>query len=386
MKLRSARLIGVGGALLAAAAWGQTPPKPTLPAGHPDVPARSSGTLPSGHPGIPGAAPSTRPAAQFGTVIFRTSQGTKGGPAVGPDAVSLQMYAQGKVLHKIDGKLDNAGGVMFSRIPLAIAFQPVVTVTHAGVEYVAVGDVMDPYHDGQELGLAVYELADKEPDWNIHMRHLLVQPTASGVHVTDVFALMSGGDRVWTGRPQPDGKRVTFAVEVPAGAQDVKVESGAREGAIRIESGRIVNTAALQPGVSQFQFSYTLPVAPDGQAKLDIVAPGVVKHLMLAVPDNGTAVTAKGLTSSGKFDVGDAKSQVFTADEQKPGDRASVTITVPKPAKADAGAAAGGVSSNVAKVVAGVGGGLGLAVGTGYVLLKPAAPAPAQTGRRARVG
>jgi hypothetical protein len=400
MKVQTLWCVALSG-MLAGAAWGAEPAprKPAaLPPGHPQIPSQgpaAPGNLPPGHPEIPGArqpglppghpsvdgsAKPKGPAATHGTLLVRAYQGTKDGPAIGSEPVAVELHHQGEVIQRLQGTLDKNGTVVFEKIPLAKKFQPVVKVLHAGVQYQAVGDVMDGYHAGQQIDLPLYEATETEPAWSVYMRHIIIEPTAEGARVTEVVALENPGDRSWLGAARPDGKRQTVSLAVSAGADEFRFGAGGEE-SVKIENGRLVNTLPLMPGVSQVQYSYLVPAAADGKVRVKIVAPKAVKSMMVFVTGDGSGVTADGLEASGVHDMGEnGKAQVFGGNNLIEGQPAVVTLA-PLPqsrdkqkVRADAGDGDGATTA-VAKAVAGVGGGLGLAVGVAYVLLKPPARA-----------
>jgi hypothetical protein len=327
------------------------------------------GGLPAGHPNIYGNGPATRPAAKFGTVMLRAYQGTKDAPAIGETRAVLELYHRGQVLAKVEGTLDASGSLVFTKLPLDVPFQPVVMLRHSGVDYTAVGEVMDGYHAGQELEVPVYETTEKQPAWDVEMRHVIVEPAAEAVRVTEMLVVANPTDRTWLGAPQKDGKRVSFAIPLPAGASQVEFGNGA-DGSVKFEAGRVVNALPLQPGSTQYQLTYVVPVV-DGKAKVQVVAPAPTRHMMVFVADNGSPVTAEGLQASGKHDMGNgAAALVFGGADLKANQVAAVNIALPKPIKkGTVGSTTDG--ARIAKIVAGAGGAVGLVIGVGYVVFKP---------------
>jgi hypothetical protein len=85
---------------------------------------------------------------------------------------------------------------------------------------------------------------------------------------------------------------------LPPGAQNVQFGDGLKDGNASLTEGRLISSAPLIPGATQFQFSYVLPVQ-DGKAQISIAAPVAVGHMMLFVPDDGSTVTGDGLISAG---------------------------------------------------------------------------------------
>jgi hypothetical protein len=344
-----------------------------LPAGHPSLPGQNQGGLPPGHPSLNGGATS-RPASQWGTLILRTYQGTQGGPAIGEEPVTVEFYYRGQLVSKQDGKLDSTGAAVFQKIPLATPCQPLVKVKHGGIEYAAIGEILHGFHSTETLEMNVFESTDQVPQWAIQMRHLMIEPKPEGLHVIEMVAFQNPSDKSWLGTPHPDGTKTTFSVNLPAGVKDVKFE-GPSDG-IKIEPGALVAVTPMQPGTCQLQYSYTIPAGPDGKVTLPIVATANIGRLMCFVAGNGATATAEGLNTAGTQSMENGgKAQIFSANDVKPGQKASLTVVLPKATKASAEQKKTD-SAFVAKVVAGVGGGIVLIAGTGYVLFRPGANSP----------
>ena len=355
---------GAATAPAAESAAGQTSTS-ALPANHP--------ALPAGHPSISHAPPATQPThaqlapASAGSIAVRARQGTQGGPAIaGGSAVSLELYHQGHVIHKADAKLDNAGIVIFESVPLAVECQPMVKVTYDGVEYQKLGQVMDSRKPSQQIDVNVFETTETEPAWQVHMRHVLVDPAPEGLKITEMVAVQNPTDRAWIGKPRGDGKRATIAIPIPDGATNIEFGEGLHGCCVKTEDGKLVNTMALTPGTSQISFSYVVP-ASSAKATIAVTAPVAVKHMMLFVPDNGTPVTVAGLDDLGLREMGKSKSRMFKGADLQPGHQTVLTVAVPAAASAVASAAAG---TNAPKVIAGVGVGAIVVVGAGLVLFK----------------
>jgi len=384
--------------LLATAGWnasfGQTATKPALPQGHPSLPAQNGGGLPSGHPSLPqqnpgGSLPAghpqvegatTRPAAQFGTLILRTYQGTKGAPAVGEEPVTVEFYYRGQLVHKDAGKLDASGTTVFQKIPLATPCQPLIKVKHAGIEYAAIGEILHGYNASETIEMNVYEVTDKQPQWGVQARHLMIDPTPQGLNVIEMVAFQNPTDRSWLGTSRPDGSKATFSFELPANATNVKLD-GPSDG-IKIDKTNITAITPMQPGVCQLQISYNVPAGANGKVVLPIENPTAVGRLMAFVNENGSTATAEGLASGGAQAMPNgSKTLMFTGNDLKAGQKATLTVVLPRAAKTSAQGAPGSNGVYFAKVVAGIGGGVVLIAGTTYVLFRPASHANAAKGR-----
>ena len=385
--------------LFAGLPWLPAGDQPALPAGHPDIskPQAKAGELPAGHPDIskmhdkqagqgempsgqlPSGHPnldqlmgaSTQPAGP-GKLNIRTSQGTKGGPAIAGDPVSVEIYIEdGKILKTIQTKLDDKGQAAVE-IPLTILCQPVVRIMHAGISFEGVCKVMDRKHIGQDLEMTLYEATDQQPPLSIGMRHVLVRVVPEGLHITEMLAITNPSDKAWIGTEVAGGtggiggtavggKRMTFCFPLSIGARNLNVE-GAPEGALELRDGRLLCTLPIFPGTAEMQMHYIIPVAA-GKADLTITAPVPVGKMFVFIPDDGSNVTTTGLDSLGVRKTGDGNKRGYQAGTLKAGQEARLSFTGLKlPAepikKSDASPSVSPAasSSHLPQIAAGVGG------------------------------
>jgi hypothetical protein len=372
---------------------GANDPKPGLPPGHPPMPAGQSGNvgnLPAGHPAV---TPVTTAPGGKGSITIKVVQGTRGARAVGADAVGVEYYgAQGELVARSAGRVSDKGDVTVRDVPLAQPVQPLITVTHAGVAYRTPASVMDARTPEQEVEVAVYEVTDQEPAWEVRMRHVILEPRPDGLAVTEMISVFNPADRAWTGAAGGGnggaGKPTTLAITLPAGATDVKAGSPPADVGT-FADGRVVYAAAMVPGATDYQIRYVLP-AKDDAAEVTLVAPAATGSLFVFLPDDGTTVTSAALkkveTKPGMKLR--ANSRFYTAAPQKAGERLSFTVSglrAAKPAAAapprdDDGLATTGEPAappadasgipEVAKMVATVGVATVLVTGVAYIVLK----------------
>ncbi|WP_428938350.1 hypothetical protein [Fontivita pretiosa] len=391
--------------------------QPALPPGHPDVsqsdspmnqPAASSGSLPAGHPDISqmikrstsagGSAGSAMPAGSnlpaghpdisalqrqsrsattqptvslTGVLSVRAIQGSAGGPAIGADPLVVEFYARGELIDKYEGKLDEAGCAVVNGIPLNLNPQPVVKVTHAGVEYTAVGEPMQSGSPRAEIQVPVYETTDQPPQWTVRMRHVMVSRGERGLEVLEMLAIDNPSDRTWLGTPIGEGQRATFTLSLPPGAQDIQM-LGAHGCCAKIEGNRLTNTMPLLPGTSQHQIAYVLP-AENGTAEITVDSPVPLKHLMVFIPDDGTTVTPVGIEFTGSADMGrGGKTRFYKAANLQPQQQVKLTISGISIARAAGGATAASNASRAAKIVAGAGAAVIILFGVALLFIRTA--------------
>jgi hypothetical protein len=328
-----------------------------LPAGHPDI----SAMLANG--------PSTQPQGGNGSMLIRAVQASQGGPAIGAEPFTVELYLRGQLFDKFAGKLDEKGTASVDGIPLRLNLEPVVKVTHGGAEYAAVGEILNPGVPRPVVQVAVYETTDKQPEWSVRMRHVMVERIAGGLQVMEMLAIDNPADRAWVGNQTADGKRTTFALSLPAEAQHVQV-FGQHGSSARIEGNTLVNTGALVPGETQYQIVYQLP-ATDGKAEIAVKAPAAVKSLMVFLPDDGTTVKAQGVEAMGSSDMGKGKMRFYRGAELAAGQEVKIAISgiVEALAAAPASSLASG-STHAAQIVAGAGAAVILLFGIVFVMLK----------------
>lgn len=341
---------------------------PGLPSGHPDV---------SQMPKADAAAPVDMNAK--GKVKVRAVQGTKDGPAISGDKVTLELYVENQPAGKFESKLDDKGEATFEALPLYVSFVPLVTVNHAGVDYPAFGKPMNRSLPEQGIQLQVYEATDKAPEWTVRMRHLMVEPGPDGLSVVEMLQVENPSDRSWIGTPRPDGARAAMSLAVPAGAKDIKAMGGFDDCCVKIENDHVINTKAMFPGISQYQLHYMIP-AIDGAAALTIPVERATKHLMLFAPADDSQIAPNGLTAMGSRKLEDGEKRFYGAAQLTPGQTVGATFTnLPKewrkaaaePGSAMPGAQPGAPATMMPKALAAVGAVLILVFGAAFVLIKP---------------
>jgi hypothetical protein len=330
------------------------PPMPgatgtAMPPGHPPMggAAGSAGTLPSNHPsmgdilsanpspaGMPGSA--TRPAAVTGSLVVTALPGTSGAPAIVNETVTVELYHRGPPLKKYELPLDKQGKATFPDLPVMPPVQALVSIKHGGLLQQIVTPELNPQDPNQTIQMRVFETTDDMPAWSVAMQHLIVQWSQDGTsaRVTEMLSANTPGDRAWLGNKTPDNKRVTLALALPPGADQVELGGSFDEEASSIVDGKLVTASALFPGRSEFRLSYIVP-AKDGALELPIAAPAAVGTLVVFLPADDTQVTATGLTGGDPVDMGQGKIRMFRAQGLQTGAIANLSIKGIKAAAID---------------------------------------------------
>ncbi|MDP6544023.1 MAG: hypothetical protein QGH60_08540 [Phycisphaerae bacterium] len=276
------------------------------------------------------AMATSRPAAPkdgTGLIAIRAVQGTKGGPKIGPDKVTVELYGRGGKLRTIETKLDTGGVAMIKGLPLSMTFQPKVTVQHAGSSYSEIGEIMDAGHPTQEIAVKVFETSDKDPQLQVAMWHLIVQPAEKGgMDVVEMLVVRNMADSAYLGTPDAEGRRISVALSLPKGVLKVdKMEGALHDCCASVVGGRLISKAPLAPGMSQLKFHYIVPT-PDGKAEVKLVAPAAAKQLMVFVPQGVKGLDSDTLKIGMLRDVRDRPMQAYTVSDISAGQEISFTL------------------------------------------------------------
>lgn len=335
--------------------------QPALPAGHPPLPAN--------HPQLDSSAPTSQPSGPR-TLVVHALQGTKEGKSVAGDPVTVQLFSRHRQFKTIQTKLDEHGVAYINDLPVAMGFQPLAVVKHAGVGYSAVGKLMTDALRDQTLSVKVYETTDARPALQIPMWHLMAKPTPDGLEISEMIAVQNPTDRTWVGK-RPDEKTAptTLTLPLPPGAQHVRLGQGFHKSYTKLQEDRVLLSVPLQPGTGQFRYAYVIP-AKEGTATLQLKASMPVKHAMIFLPDDDTVVTVEGLEAGGVMEMGKSKVRMYKAENVPADHQASVTVSnlpaPPPPVEALQGAA----PSTSPKTIAAIGGGAILLTGLTVLLVK----------------
>ncbi|MDP6635027.1 MAG: hypothetical protein QGG42_09030 [Phycisphaerae bacterium] len=310
---------------------------PGSPATMPDLTA-PGGTMPGGMPLM----------GEVGSIAIKAVQGTKGGPKVAYDEVTVELYGHGGKMRTIETKLDAHGVVTIENLPLVPPFRPRVFIKHAGTSYTQDGGVIDAGHPTQDISVTVYETSDSDPKWEVAMWHLIVQPAEQGgLEVLETLAVRNPADTAYLGAADAEGRRTSVALSLPKGVEKIEQMSGALHSCCAsIVAGRLLSKAPITPGTSQLKMGYVIPT-PAGKVDVALVAPAPAKQLLIFVPKDMKGFSSDTLKPGDVFTVHDRPMQSYILSDISAGQEMSFVIEgIPRPvAKA----------SNIPKVLAGLG-------------------------------
>ena len=297
-------------------------------------PASGALVLPPGHApvggtgGGSGAHPGGMGGAKSGALRVVFSKGTEGAPSLGKDDVRIELLVKGTVTKTIMSEINDKGIIEIRDLPLEPAFQPVVTVLHAGSEQQIVGPPMNKYQAAIELDMPVFETTAEKPAWTIGLRTVETEVTtvngATVLRLTELVGGFNPTNRAWTGEG-PDKR--TLAVVLPAEARNVQFGPGLAEAGAKVVNGTIVRGKTMLPGSTQYVFAYDLPVK-DGRAAATFTAPAETSLFAFYLPNGIKFENPRGLSpGSASGTHATENKQLLLAKGIKAGDVATVELT-----------------------------------------------------------
>jgi len=264
-----------------------------------------------------------------GTVSGTVRNGTTNEPAAGVDVILFRL--QGGMEVAATTKTDSQGHYTLNDAGLGQA-PMLLRAIYKGVNY------HQPVTPGKtNVDIEVFEPTDQQSAFSVADRAIVLQPSASGLSVGEIFDIQNN-----TQPPKAYFRQNgSFEFSLPAGAQ-VSDVSASDSSNMPIKQGTIDKGKNLEaidypfrPGESGVRISYTLPYAGD-QAKLKFVSPYATGRFAVFAPP-GVQVAGDGLSQAGQ-------EQGFTAyvrDSVAANTPVSVAISGTAPVNASNGANTG---------------------------------------------
>jgi len=202
-----------------------------------------------------------------GTIVVQVIQTSKGGTDVKGDLVTVELIGPDstKAPRIMKAPVGPNGVAVIDKIPLSTPIHPKVSVTHGGRIFEAQArpgaedDVMSVVDTERMFTITVHDTTEKPPPWEVTVWHVMIQPSPHGTVVSEILAIKNPSDQAWLGAPDAKGARSSVVLPLPAGATDVAMGGDLGLDRARVAGGRVISTAALPPGESQFSLRYILP-------------------------------------------------------------------------------------------------------------------------------
>ena len=270
------------------------------------------------------AGPASQPAQAVGKLAIRAVQGTQGGPKIGAEKVTVELRRHGKPPEQIEALLDEHGVVILENLSVAEPFIPRVTVRYGEVGWHAGGKEMSAAAPEQQVTVKVYETTEQRPAWEVEMRHVFLNPTDHGLHVTDAMTVHNPADRLWLGTRGAMGLNTTLAMALPPGAREIKLLQGFSRETTAVIGSRLVHTGPLGPGSTRFRLAYTIP-PQSGHARVVVTAPAPTKRLAVFAPGSDPDLHSNDLQKGGIFESKGGPMRTYQSINMPAGGRAAFT-------------------------------------------------------------
>lgn len=265
-----------------------------------------------------------------GMLAIRAVQGTKDGPPIQGDAVEIGLFHREALIKRLSGRLDDHGELLLADLPVGLAITPVVQIKHAGVTYQETGPAMDATKPGANLDIVVYEVSEAPPAWKVAVRHMVVEPAASGFAVSETLVVENPADRTWMGAPADEqSRRATIAIPLPVGAERPELVQGFHGWCCSEHTDRsLIVQMPLMPGKTTFKFAYLAPVV-EGSLDLRVSSPAEVVRLSIFVPDDNSAARTELVTQLPSGAASTQSLRLFQGDHLPAGSTAGLVLTAP---------------------------------------------------------
>ncbi|MGE3108981.1 MAG: hypothetical protein AB7G11_16655 [Phycisphaerales bacterium] len=251
-------------------------------------------------PGAPASQEAVNPpqaAMPTGTLAVRAIQGTRDGGEIGPSDVEVELIHNGQSVHRAQARLGEGGMVFVRDLPVVMPVRPLVRIKYAGVMYQDVGPPMDAGHPTGSVDVTVYETTDAAPAWRMRSRHIVAQPAAGGLAVSEAIEVENPADRTWLGGPaDPQGRRSVVEFDLPEASSGVTLGNGFHGWCCTAVSDRRVKVQMpLMPGRTTYELSYRVG-GTGPRCALVVGTPAPCDHIVLTVPSDAKGVEARGVS------------------------------------------------------------------------------------------
>lgn len=299
----------------------------------------------------------------------RTMSGTVLRP--GPNGAQLPVPRTWVVLHRVGADAANPIDSMQTRGDGTYAFEYratgdtnavyFVSATRGGIAYFT-PPTREVRVRGGMADLQVFDTTSAPVPITIRGRHIILTAPDTAAPVRTVIEVYELSNDSSLTRVAGAEQRATFEAPLPPGVTEVIGGQGdISPDAVRADEGRVRVWAPISPGLKQFSFSYTLPIA---QKELAIALDADVPVMEVLVEDpRGTAVGA-GLAEVDPVQVDGRPFKRFLGQDLK----APTTLTLTAPGESGSGS-----SLRVLLVVTAVGAAMLLGLGMAFMRRGPSA-------------
>jgi 5-hydroxyisourate hydrolase-like protein (transthyretin family) len=199
-------------------------------------------------------------AQETGAIEGVVANGVTGQPVAGV-TVTLDRFEGMTATETLTTQTDSAGKYRFDRLPLGEKRIYIARVTYGDVEYPSDMITFKSGETSKNAPIEVFDVSEDGSGISIDRAHVIVQPAAAGVEVSEMIAVSNSGQGAYVGKASGSGPATTLRFYLPAGAGEPAFEAGALGERFVSTTDGFADTQPVRPGVGvdQIIFSYLLP-------------------------------------------------------------------------------------------------------------------------------
>jgi len=196
-----------------------------------------------------------------GVIVGQVINGTSGQPA-GNLPITLRRWQQDVELPPLTANCGPDGSFRFESLNTDVHAFYRVEAVFRDVVFTSETENFPPDATQRNLSVTVYETTDDARVVRIERFHFIVLAIEPGfLSVLEMYQFKNDTDRAYVGSLDAAGQRRTVRMALPAGAQELTVQSGVLGVDFLAQDGELVATSLLAPGQAGIDaiFSYRVP-------------------------------------------------------------------------------------------------------------------------------
>ena len=223
-------------------------------------------------------------------------------------------------------KTDSKGQYVFKNLNWDRAY--VISLMFKGVEYGTGKMIFSPEQSTRTLDLPVFDTSTDDSLIILDSSHVIIQIYENRASVAELSVFRNGSNSVFIGSNDiTDEKRETLTFNIPKNADAIQFHHGLSEETAIINTGELISTQSVQPGISRVIFSYEVPITRKTQLNKKINY--LTNSQLVLVSDNGYKAHVEGLEGGQSVEMNNEKFFKWSGDDLKKGHDIKITITKP---------------------------------------------------------
>ncbi len=269
-----------------------------------------------------------------GVITGSVEQGSAEGAAAISDTVQLNAFLGFEPIATFTTTLASDGSFAFNELALDPNLNYIASVAAGGANYSSNFITLSPVTQTVQTSITVFDTTNDPTVISIARLHWILEIEQGALLVGQIYALSNDSDRTFIGtNVSGSDVPVTFAMQVPAGAQDVAFDSGALGGRFQQVGPVIYDTMPIPPGTGtrQIIIRYVLPYEGTAVDLAQELLYPAAEVSMLVSDLEGMTVDATGLTFVSVENMGNLAYQFWSAQDAQPGTLEVTMDGLPEP-------------------------------------------------------